>query len=660
MKFVALELRGIRHFTQKRIEFKDGLNIVHGPNESGKSTILASLLASLLKPTEKERSSLTQWGTARAEIKLTYTAGGHTYCITRVLHPEVRDVLEGETRVEDPATVQALIEAHLGFTDRALFESSTVVKQNEMQILQEEGARTKIRDRMRTLISGVPQRSTEDALLSLERSIAEATSFLGHAEGRIRSVEGELSEFRGIDEGLTDLQNRLTVYESDLQRDKALYGGYTALLQYRGAEADYRALTSMLEEVENLETYVRKIPVREKELIKELQRELERISTQQDRLIEEKRTKKQELAEQKGKLSTMDDELEGVGVEKESFFDRLSSLFRGSSRARREELASRRVEVSRNVARLEDILEQIEEQLVDLRGKFQIKGEQLRTLMEQCGEYENWTVEMLEKRRDEYEARIGEILKGKTREELEMEISRRREDADKKRMELVKKYPDLKDKKDTERISVEQEKLAEIIEEWGEKIKGLKSQMDVLSSRAQERETLREELRLLTRGVEERSLQKRADEVAHNVIGVVYEELKERFAPELEKRAEAILRRITGGRYDDILVKKEDLEVEVRVPERRELVDVEVLSQGTRDQLYLSLRIALSELLSGDKNPPLLFDEAFSTFDDDRLRETLTILKEMAETTQVIVFTHDESYARYGYAIPLKEKKGVY
>jgi uncharacterized protein YhaN len=148
----------------------------------------------------------------------------------------------------------------------------------------------------------------------------------------------------------------------------------------------------------------------------------------------------------------------------------------------------------------------------------------------------------------------------------------------------------------------------------------------------------------------------KADKIAHDIITLVYEDLKEIFAPELESRARALLERITQNRYKEIIVRKEDLGVLVIPPEKSDPVEVDVLSQGTKDQLYLSLRIALSELLSGDKNPPLLFDEAFHTFDDDRLQETLTVLKEIGETTQVVVFTHEKSYAEYGNSIPLMKR----
>jgi len=230
-----------------------------------------------------------------------------------------------------------------------------------------------------------------------------------------------------------------------------------------------------------------------------------------------------------------------------------------------------------------------------------------------------------------------------------------RKKADELRAQLIKTHPDLRDRHDIERIAIEKEKLAEIITEWKEKIAGLKAQLELLSSKKRKQELLMEERETLTEERENRAFIMKADGIAHDVITLTYQELKGKFAPELEHRAESIFTRITGGKYTSIKVREDDLEVLVEIPEKREPVPVDVLSQGTKDQLYLSLRIALSELLSGDKNPPLLFDEAFYTFDEERLNQALNILQELARTTQVIVFTHDDSYTAYGNTILLKK-----
>jgi uncharacterized protein YhaN len=70
-------------------------------------------------------------------------------------------------------------------------------------------------------------------------------------------------------------------------------------------------------------------------------------------------------------------------------------------------------------------------------------------------------------------------------------------------------------------------------------------------------------------------------------------------------------------------------------------VGVEGLSDGTRDQLYLALRLASLERHAERNEPmPLVLDDILIHFDDDRARAALGVLGEVAERIQVLFFTH--------------------
>ncbi len=72
-------------------------------------------------------------------------------------------------------------------------------------------------------------------------------------------------------------------------------------------------------------------------------------------------------------------------------------------------------------------------------------------------------------------------------------------------------------------------------------------------------------------------------------------------------------------------------------------VDVDGLSDGTRDQLYLALRLATIERFAVHAEPlPLVLDDAFVHFDDARARAALTALADLAPRAQVLFFTHHE------------------
>ena len=73
-------------------------------------------------------------------------------------------------------------------------------------------------------------------------------------------------------------------------------------------------------------------------------------------------------------------------------------------------------------------------------------------------------------------------------------------------------------------------------------------------------------------------------------------------------------------------------------------MDVRTLSQGTLDQFYLAARLALVRQVTQLKNPPLVFDDPFITFDDARARQALGLLKAMARDHQVIYLTCSSRY----------------
>ena len=102
------------------------------------------------------------------------------------------------------------------------------------------------------------------------------------------------------------------------------------------------------------------------------------------------------------------------------------------------------------------------------------------------------------------------------------------------------------------------------------------------------------------------------------------------------------LAQISQGRYSNVRVDPKSLAVFLTAPELEETIDVERLSTGTRDLVYLALRIGIAQLMSrtGEKLP-LLLDDPLVQFDRDRQEEALEYLTLLAEQTQVFMFTKD-------------------
>ncbi len=72
-------------------------------------------------------------------------------------------------------------------------------------------------------------------------------------------------------------------------------------------------------------------------------------------------------------------------------------------------------------------------------------------------------------------------------------------------------------------------------------------------------------------------------------------------------------------------------------------ISIEAMSDGTRDQLFLALRLAaLEQQLVKSEPLPFIVDDILIGFDDNRTEACLKVLAELALKTQVLVFTHHQ------------------
>jgi uncharacterized protein YhaN len=100
----------------------------------------------------------------------------------------------------------------------------------------------------------------------------------------------------------------------------------------------------------------------------------------------------------------------------------------------------------------------------------------------------------------------------------------------------------------------------------------------------------------------------------------------------------------TDGRYRRVRVDDRTLDIEVHAPEKADWVPVSSLSQGTLDLVYLVARLGLVRLITGDRRPPLVFDDPFVTLDSTRAIRALELLKAIATDFQVIYLTTSDRY----------------
>jgi len=147
-------------------------------------------------------------------------------------------------------------------------------------------------------------------------------------------------------------------------------------------------------------------------------------------------------------------------------------------------------------------------------------------------------------------------------------------------------------------------------------------------------------------------------ETAHRLLIRAIERYRLENQDPMITRASELLARIAAGAENPII----RLGVEYRDGKAPEIIawrsdgracEVKHLSEGTRDQLFLCLRIAAIELYAKEREPlPFIADDLFVTSDDDRIVPGLAALAELGRTTQVLLFTHHRHVVEAARTLP--------
>ena len=127
-----------------------------------------------------------------------------------------------------------------------------------------------------------------------------------------------------------------------------------------------------------------------------------------------------------------------------------------------------------------------------------------------------------------------------------------------------------------------------------------------------------------------------AIELAQETMADLSSSIRDSFGLYLNKEASQYITGITGGIYDSMSI---DENLNVFLNTKTKLVPLENVSSGTMDQVYLALRLAAAKLLQGSGSGfPLIFDDSFTQYDDERLKTALEWLAS-AYGGQIIIFT---------------------
>jgi len=168
----------------------------------------------------------------------------------------------------------------------------------------------------------------------------------------------------------------------------------------------------------------------------------------------------------------------------------------------------------------------------------------------------------------------------------------------------------------------------------------LKTTVKTTTSLVESPEEIQEELFAVESNIEKLKNRIHEHNLASRFLESATTEVHHKFTPLVEKTVKPLLKQVTNKHYENIRIDEESLDIGVKSPETKDYVNLSLLSQGARDQIYFALRTSMVNLLSGNLNIPLILDDPFHNFDQPRLEKTIDAISKISKGKQIILISH--------------------
>lgn len=187
-----------------------------------------------------------------------------------------------------------------------------------------------------------------------------------------------------------------------------------------------------------------------------------------------------------------------------------------------------------------------------------------------------------------------------------------------------------------EELEALQGELVEEILEVTREISNRESSLVALTGSCRPLVDIEEDIHDLTTKRTAYDQQIRALTMARDAIDHISKDIQNNFAPKLNEKVSDIVCQITGDKYQDIKINP-NMDILAYESQGLQLTSVDKLSKGTIDQMYFGLRLSLIDIMQEEVTLPLILDDCFTQYDDDRLGHVLQVLGKLDR--QIILLT---------------------
>jgi len=624
----------IRHYgpLQKDLELDDGINIVHGPNESGKSLLVEALLKRLADGSVSDPviSDIPEGFVEVSNDTVSETLQDGDWLTTFC-----EENYNQEIRAEELRNIFVIRSGDLTFESGDNFYSHITDKLT--------GRRVEEIDEVQDALIDAGRLTNKNYKISSKQKFHDAGNQLDAAKSLRDDVETYIEEARedGLDRAETEF--------FAAQREEIRLEQRKDLLEKAEKEDKKQQRYTELH--------------KEKEDIKENLAELKQLPNESD--LDSLDNRLEELTEKEGQQSELEEQKDSslslakwsiaggvvgfalllgagfpaVGVLAPIAFLIGAGYFWYQAKQAGESAAEVSVEEEKILSDARAAGISVEDRQ-ELRGKIS----DIRTQREELGDDNQGSKAVLERELDFEADSMEDVVSAaeNSLEDLEADIDDSLDiEYDEEEHERVKSgYTEAKKKREKLKKSLDEH--TEKLQEFREKAYELEFREFVgepLDLEIENLDALQDLVKRLDEFIEAIEDGAEASRVAIEIFDEIQEEEKEETAELFEEgsRATEIFHEVTDGRYNRVTYDNEENQLKV-VKSTGEEFTPEQLSDGTRDQLYLAIRVALGEEVLEGESGFFVMDDAFLTSDSTRLQTQSEVVSELADDGWQVIY----------------------
>ena len=678
MKIKNIKVNAYGNIENKDINLEEGINIIHGANESGKSTLLNYIISIFYGISRnKDGKALSDyekykpWNSNEFSGRISYKLeNGEKYEIFRDFNkknPKIyNDKLEDiSDRFETDKKDGSKFFIEQTGIDKQMYLSTVVSTQEEVR-LDEKNQNMLIQKIANLAGTGEDNVSYKKALIKLQEKIRDEIGTNKTSQKPINIIEKEIVEINNKIVETEKYRNRK--YEIDAEKEQILS-------ELKELEQQKQILQELQNSMKSEEETKNRLEIREKNRkdniakINELTNQTNTINAESERVQSAKNHLQDIIKGHKENIEKLNSEIEKIANEKEETQEKekpsisfivitvvLAIALICSIILIKNYIVSGILGVA-IIANIVFYVINKNKQKVNkakLREKInqekQYKREKLENQKQQIIANVNTTEKELEKQEEEEKQVNSELsmLKGqiilleknneKITEEIEQDNKAIKEESNKNKQQIIEKYKD-KNINDLLYINDYQNyisKIEETINNNRIRIKGLEIEYNTIVPQLDEMVVLEEKREADKEKLAELREKESIINIAIENLMDAYEEMKTTITPKFTKNLSESIQKISSNKYNKVTINDENgMIIENN---RGEYVEAIKLSTGTIDQLYLALRLSMIDELSKE-NLPIILDESFAYSDNNRLKNILQYLTSDLNNHQTIIFT---------------------